>query len=227
VVLLLYQDVSPKFRWNLADDQVARKIIEFDKTPEAIRYFAANCERLTDYAYWFFLSTLWVSYTGFSDLNLWRRLFASDRPGRKQSIMKPSEIEQFDLLPWFIKAYRVHRENETDWIAYTLDLNVACRFASERETKKISEYRIKKRDVLALFLRRNEYEIIVLDKSKAQFIGDIEVVYTGDDDMVRITCPNCKKEVRVTLEIGNMSPTCPDCGNVIDMQRVINPPTIR
>jgi hypothetical protein len=180
---LLYQDVSPKFRWTLADDQMARKLIELDKTPEAIKYFAANCDRVTDNGYWFFLSTLWVSYTGFSDLNLWKKLFASDRHGRKQSIMKPSEVEQFDLLPWFIKAYRVHRENETDWIAYTLDLNVACRFAGEREAKKISEFRIKKRDVLALFLRRNEYEIIVLDKSKAQFVRDYSIIFNKEAEL--------------------------------------------
>ena len=178
ILINFNQDVSPNFRFNYYDSKVAKKLIELEATPQAIEYFSKVCNELTDYSYWFLLSTLWVSYTGFSDLNLWKRLFSSDRPKQKKSIMKPTEVKSYDQLPWFIKAYRVHRPNETDWIAYTLNVHTALRFAKERGVKSISEYKIKKRDVTALFKRRGESEIILLDKEKAEFIREIEIVYT-------------------------------------------------
>lgn len=177
IIINIQHDISPYFRFNYYDAKVSKKLIELEGTPQAIEYFSKVSKFLTDYSYWFLLSTLWVSYTGFSDLNLWKKLFSSDRPKQKKSIMKPSEVKQYDQLPWFIKAYRVHRLNETDWIAYTLDINTALRFAKERGVKSICEYKIKKRDVTALFERRGEDEIILLDKEKAEFIREIEIIY--------------------------------------------------
>ncbi|TWH49614.1 hypothetical protein [Sporomusa sp. KB1] len=175
-----FTDVSPIFRWSAYDSTVAENMIRLEGTPEAIKYFSEVCEKLTNYAYWFFLSTLWVNYSGRSDIELWKRLFSSERGQKLRSIMKPSELAEYDRLPYFITAYRAHRPEETDWIAYTLDLNIACRFAREREVNRISEYSIKKRDVLALFLRRGEKEILVLDKSKTKHIRDIEIVFRSE-----------------------------------------------
>lgn len=63
----MHTDISSKFRWNPYDASVARKLIEIEGKPEQIRYFAEIHDKLTDYAYWFFLSTCWVSCTGYSD----------------------------------------------------------------------------------------------------------------------------------------------------------------
>ncbi|WP_197080912.1 hypothetical protein [Gordoniibacillus kamchatkensis] len=81
--------------------------------------------------------------------------------------MKPSELTEFHKLPEVIIAYRAHRPCETDWISYTLDRNIAERFALERKVDHIAQYQLRKRDVLALFLRRGEQEIIMLDPKKA------------------------------------------------------------
>lgn len=167
------------FKKTIYNQQVAKGIIGREETPEAVKYFDEVCDGLTDDAYWFFLSTIWVSYTGFSDLNLWKRLFSSTRRKRKQCIMKPSELKVFEYLPHLITIYRAHRPGEKDWIAYTLNIDTALRFASERNVNQITEYKVKKRDVLALFLRRGENEIIVLDKSKVEFVRDIEIVNSG------------------------------------------------
>lgn len=56
-------DISKYFTWNLADAAVAKQLVEREETPEAITYFAEHCDSLSDYGYWFMLSTLWVSYT--------------------------------------------------------------------------------------------------------------------------------------------------------------------
>lgn len=165
-------DIANNFKWTVYDANIAKRLVELEGTPEAIKYFAENAAGLTNYGYWFLLSTLWVSYSGKSDLNLWKRLFSSDRPDKKRSIMKPSEYEEYERLPWFITAYRAHRNNESDWISYTLDKSIAFRFARERGTRAIKEYKLKKSDVAALFLRRNEAEIIVVNKDNAEFIRE-------------------------------------------------------
>lgn len=170
-----YNDVSPYFKFNFNDKYMAQQLMKREATPEAIIYFSENCDKLTHYGYWFLLSTLWVSYTGFSDINLWKKLFSSDRPQRLKSIMKPSEVKEYDYLPYNITVYRAKRPGETQWIAYTLDLEIAKRFAKERNVNKISKYEVKKKDILALFLRRGEKEVIVLDETKPKFIEEIEV----------------------------------------------------
>ena len=171
-----FPDVSSKFRFNAMGMNVAQKLIALDGTPEAIIYFASVCDTLNNYDYWYLLSTLWVGYAGSSDLNLWKKLFSSKRKDREKSVMKPSELVKFKQLPWYVTAYRAHRPGETDWIAYTLDVTVAARFARERGVEKVSEYLVKRRDIIGLFLRRGEHEILVLDKSRVQFVRDIHII---------------------------------------------------
>lgn len=170
---MILEDISPNFIWNPIDARIGFRLIELDKTPDAVQYFAQVCDKLTDYAYWFFLSTLWVSYSGYSDLNLWKTLFSSNRPSKKTSIMKPSEVQAFDKLPGIVKAYRAHRPEETDWISYTTDIQIAFRFARERKMDKVAQYMIPKGYITALFLRRGENEIIVLDHRGAKKVCDI------------------------------------------------------
>jgi len=91
-------DISTQFKWNPYDAIIGRRLVELEETPDAIKYFSERCNELTDYAYWFFLSTCWVSYSGFSELELWKKLFSSDRAKKKKSIMKPSELNKKEEL---------------------------------------------------------------------------------------------------------------------------------
>lgn len=111
-----------------------------------------------------------MSYPWHTDLNRWRQLFRSDRPKRNTSLMKPSEWEAFKDLPERIQAYRAHQPGETDWISYTLNRQTTECFASERGAGQITEYELHKRDAVALFLRRHEQELIVLNPNKAKKI---------------------------------------------------------
>ena len=174
-------DISSNFVFNFYDQEIAKGLIKREETPEAIKYFAANCDGLTDYAYWFFLSTCWVSYSGWYELDKWKSLFSSTRPKREKSIMKPSEVKKLRQLPYDIKCYRAHREGETDWISYTTDINVAVKMALHRGVHEIKEYRIKKNNVLAYFTRRGESELIVLDKTKAIYIKSYELKKENKD----------------------------------------------
>lgn len=162
------ENVSTAFVPNQTDNFIIRNLLPYEGTPMAITKFKECCNELSDYAYWFMLSTLWVSYSGFSDLELWKELFSSNRPNKSISLMKPDELSALKKLPNKITVYRAHRQKETDWIAYTLDKNIADRFARERGTSEITAYKVKKIDILAYFTRRGEQEIIVINKSKVK-----------------------------------------------------------
>lgn len=95
IVKPVFSDITPDFRWDRGDAKVAEKLLKHEATPEAIRIFSREAYKLTNSGYWFLLSTLWVSYTGWSDLYLWKKLFSSSRPLRETSIMKPSELKVF------------------------------------------------------------------------------------------------------------------------------------
>lgn len=94
---------------------------------------------------------------------------------RAECIMKPSELTALSRLPSEVVGFRAHRESETDWIAYTLDPATAGRFARERGTDKVAAYGIRKSSVVALFARRREAELIVLDRGQASFRGTFGV----------------------------------------------------
>lgn len=162
------QDISPD--WNGSTEreiEILDEILRWEATPIAITKFNELCKGLGDYWYWFTLSTLWVSYSGWSDLNLWRKLFRARRRRRETSIMKPSEYRQFRKLPAELTVYRAHRIGETDWISYTTDCELAERWARQRGGY-VKKYRLKKKDCIALFLRRGESELLMLEPKKAK-----------------------------------------------------------
>ena len=171
----LQHDISPHFRPSSYDAQIARCLVEMDNSPEAINFFAAHCGGLTDYAYWFYLGVCWVQYTGWSDFNLWKSLFSSGRPNRAACLMKPTELRYFKALPKDVHCYRVHRPKEKDWLSYTLDLQTAKKLAAFRNVSHIHEYRIPRKRLLCLFLRRHEDEILCLDKNSARLKNVIQI----------------------------------------------------
>lgn len=168
------KDVSPDFKWNKYDALVMEKILRYAETPKAIRVFSNEHRGLSDYGYWFALGTLWVSYTGWSDLGLWKRLLASPRPKRETSLMKPSELTVFREFPECFPVYRAHRPGETDWISYTIHPKTAAKFALRRGVSEIQEYEMSKKDALCLFLRRGEFEVLSLSPAKS--VRTIQVV---------------------------------------------------
>jgi hypothetical protein len=161
-------DISPNWKGNTPQGKRScERILAVAETPLAIITFDELQNDFDDYWYWFILGTLWVSYSGHSDLELWRRLFRSGRTKRQTSLMKPSEWVKFKELPSTFAAYRAHRPNETTWISYTIDRKLADRWAKERGGY-VRTYRLKRIDCLALFLRRGEQEILMLDPNKAR-----------------------------------------------------------
>ena len=176
-------DISPDFAGPVkSDSRIFEKLLQHEATAEAIKVFAQEARKLSNYGYWFGLSALWVSYSGWSDLELWKRLMSSPRPNRQTSMMKPSELRAFLRLPERIKAYRAHRPAEIDWISYALDPLQAALFARRRGVDRIAEYTIERAAALCLSLRRGETELLVLDKNAAKLVRWIDVVVAAQDD---------------------------------------------
>lgn len=161
------QDISRDWKGSTKKEiRAIGEILRHEATPLAVLSFNKLQQQLGDYWYWFVLSTLWFSYSGHSDLKIWRNLFCAPRKNKKTSIMKPSEWIVFKELPLSFTVYRAHRIGEVDWISYTLDKSLAERWASQRGGY-VRMYKLNKQDCLALFLRRGENEILMLDPAKA------------------------------------------------------------
>ena len=171
----LQRDISHHFRPRPFDAQIGKGLIELENSPEAIKFFAANCRNLSDYAYWFYLGVCWVQYTGWSELSLWKSLFSSSRPNRESCLMKPTELKYFKALPKTVHCYRVHRPDEQDWISYTLDFDTAKKFAGIRGVSQIHEYKIPRKRLACLFLRRQEYEVLCIENRYARLHNVTEV----------------------------------------------------
>ncbi|WP_199438673.1 hypothetical protein [Vibrio owensii] len=168
------RDISPLAnKPNRKESNVIKRIMRHEGTGKAITLFDKYKAQLGDYCYWYLLSTLWVSHCEGSDLQLWKRLFASSRHNRKLSVMKPSEVQELDALEEKVTIYRAKRPNERDAIAYTLNINFAIALARHRQMDEIHEYTVDKSNILALFLRRNEQEVIILNSDSVNPVKTI------------------------------------------------------
>jgi hypothetical protein len=158
-------DISPNFKGpSVSGDRICRAILRYEGTAQALNEFMHYQDDMDDHMFWFLLGTLWVSYSGRTDIYSWRRLFASKRPLRSTSLMKPSELLAFNALAGAFVVYRAARHGELDWMSCTTDLRSAERMLSNRPNGKIIEMVMQKCDCMAYFLRRGEFEVLVPDQ---------------------------------------------------------------
>lgn len=184
-----FPDVSLDFKYSKLDADIIQRVTKHGESPRAIRAFNNEHRQLSDYGYWYLLGTLWVSYADQTDLELWRRLFRSPRPNRNTSLMKPSELAEWNYLPDEFFVYRGHNHGETDCIAFSIDKFAAARFAIQRDVKEVWQYLVKKEDVLCLFLRRGESEVILLDNHKK--VGTRPILIVVSTEKSGSKTPDC------------------------------------
>lgn len=165
-------NISTAFRYNKSDAKLLSRFMSTDPNAQ-FEVFKSISSELTDHAYWFLLSTMWVNESQIAPISDWKNLFSARRANRNISIMKPNELAAFKALPNKLTLYRAQKANEVDWISYTLDKETALKFARIKDTGEVNEYKVKKYDCLALFLRRGETEIICLDKEKVKLKGNL------------------------------------------------------
>lgn len=162
-------DVSPLFATAPpTDGPLVEKVCEFEGTEGALVAFRAVAADLSDFSFWCVLGSLWVAADGPTDFAEWRALFSTRRKNRAPALMKPSELRALGDLPQRVTGYRVRRPG--DWLSLTLDLDFARQLAAEVDGE-VEAYSVPRRDVLALFTRRGEAEVVVLDRSRARLLG--------------------------------------------------------
>lgn len=163
-------EISTCFKYRELDARLIYEVMSIE-TNLRIDFFKSIANQLSDYAYWFVLSTLWIDDSQIAPISVWKKLFSDKRANQKLSLMKPNEVKAFNALPNKLTVYRAHSKTEKDWISYTLDKKTAIEFARRKQIRNIQEYKIKKNNCIALFLRREESEIICLDKNMAKVVN--------------------------------------------------------
>lgn len=125
--------------------------------------FVKYCHLLSDELYWEALGDIWnASYHRNENLAYWIKLFKSPRPER-QKLMKPLEFELYWDLPSDVQLYRTVDEERLfmDELTWYIDRYAAERRQSRYRGKIVSKC-VFREDIIALFFRRGDYEVVVL-----------------------------------------------------------------
>jgi hypothetical protein len=136
-----------------------------------IEIFLEFSSSFSDEQYWAALGDAYVSQDYIQiNFNLFKTLFKADRP-YKEYLMTIEERDYLAKLPSDIIIYRGCSIKEVDnsqlGVSWTLDFNVANKFAKMKNFRnnietRIIEKIIKKNQAVAYFDRRNEHEIIYI-----------------------------------------------------------------
>lgn len=151
-------------RQKIRDSQIVKELVYLcdvrNEKDRAFTLFFENKHRLSDPCYWEILRTMWIANGKRETLIAFRQMFQSKRPF-KRFLMTIEEEKVFSELPDPITAWRAKTKVGDVGISWTLNREVAERFAKAYE-RVIIERQLPKSRITAYFNRRNEQEIIVL-----------------------------------------------------------------
>lgn len=144
--------------------------------PYLLTFFKYTKDFLSNEDYSKFLSTVWM-YTEYpnNDTNVsTRELLSYFNKSDKNILMSKDELEAYNKLDDLIAVYRgVKPGAKVKALSWTTDEKVAKWFADRYEKNgKVYKAVIDKKDVLAYFLNRNEYEVVV-DYNKLKHIKEV------------------------------------------------------
>lgn len=144
--------------------------------PYLLTFFKYTKDFLSNEDYSKFLSTVWT-YTEYpnNDTNVsTRELLSYFNKSDKSILMSKDELEAYNKLDSVIAVYRgVKPGAKVRALSWTTDKKVAKWFADRYEKNgKVYMAVIDKKDVLAYFLGRNEYEVVV-DYNKLKHIKEV------------------------------------------------------
>lgn len=120
---------------------------------------------IDDNTFWSLVSDVWIdTENAWQNIGSWSEIFASDRASQ-HSLMNEDELQLFHSLPDTLTIYRgCRRDINEDGLAWTLDEQRAHWFAERfsNDDGVVLTRTVSKKDVVALFTRRGEQEVIVL-----------------------------------------------------------------
>lgn len=146
----------------LAEKNYSR-VVYLHERPYRLQAFIQIQKYLSDEKYWSLLASVWTdTENAWQHLDEWRELFNSSRP-KRQRLMDRDEVLAYDSLPDTVKVYRGCQKGiNEDGISWTLKRDKAEWFATRfSKDGLVLEKEIQKKDIIAVFTNRNEYEVII------------------------------------------------------------------
>jgi hypothetical protein len=118
---------------------------------------------LTGNEYWTLVGSVWTDSENIrQSLSFWKRLWSSDAPGRHFAMNREERV-RFAEMPETISVWRgTSFKSSINGLAWTFDVEKAEWFARRFHRRKsfIVWGQVEKDDVCAVFLRRNESEVV-------------------------------------------------------------------
>lgn len=139
------------------------RVVYLHERPYRLQAFIQIAKYLSDEKYWSLLASIWTdTENAWQNLDEWRKLFNSSRP-KRQRLMDRDEVLAYDSLPDTVKIYRGCQKGiNKDGISWTLKRDKAEWFATRfSKDGVVLEKEIQKKDIIAVFTNRNEFEVIV------------------------------------------------------------------
>ena len=133
---------------------------------DALHYVLTTYEdEIDDNTYWSLASDVWIdTENAWQNIGSWTELFGSDRASQ-HSLMSEEELELFASLPDTLTIYRGCRKDiNEEGLSWTLDEQRAHWFAERfsNDDGIVLTRTVSKKEVIAVFTRRGEQEVIVL-----------------------------------------------------------------
>jgi hypothetical protein len=144
------------------------KYVWLHERPYRIDAFIEVANKMTDRCYWETLSVIWSdTENGWQNLSEWQRLFDSDRPEKRYLMDEDDNYETYSNLPDVVTVYRGCQKNQNEnGLSWTLNKERAQFFANRLGKQGIVlEKTVKKNQIVAVLLGRNEEEVIITERS--------------------------------------------------------------
>jgi len=126
---------------------------------DALHFVLNTFDEITDDEYWSLVSDVWIdTENAWQNVGSWTEAFGSDRASQ-HSLMNEEELKLFASLPDTLTIYRGCRKD-----SWTLDEQRAHWFAERfsNDDGIVLTRTVSKKEVIAVFTRRGEEEVIVL-----------------------------------------------------------------
>jgi len=157
-------EVKKKMVKEALDNKKYKSYVWLHERPYRLQAFGDIQEFLSNQEYWSLLASIWTdTENAWAHLDLWREFFSSDRANREW-LMDWDEQMAYEGLGETVTVYRGYQPGlNKDGISWTVNREKAEWFATRFGKKgKVLEKQVSKRDIIAVFTGRNEYEVVIL-----------------------------------------------------------------
>jgi len=147
------------------DSQNWKQYVWLHERPYRVDAFKEIQELLEDSEYWHLLGQIWTdTENGWANLEDWKKLFSSKR-SKRSYLMDWDEQMAYESLSDTVTVYRGCQPGlNENGISWTLNYDKAQWFATRLgKDGVVLEKQVTKRDIVAVFTGRNEFEAVIIN----------------------------------------------------------------